>query len=402
MGAPPRARERPRVGARARDAAPHDHAPPLGPVRSSTWKTTRKRRSTARTDTPRCTRRRSMATTMRCVVLLKHGANPRARDGKYRGTPAGWAAICRSRGDGESDPRRRRRHLRRDRLRSRRPCARHSRSRSRRDRSAVQGLRVVRAAGESVVAGGGLHAARMGDRAAEAESRRCVDRTRRWIANERRHSARRAHRLFPAVGLLGSPRARQAGSSDARPRGAAPARAGSVDVARQICYTAIVCGERERLTRLLARDPKPHASARRRTRMDADSVPRLHAVHARADDRAMRSRSRRCFSTTARTRTTSTWPATRSTPCSSASPAKANRSRRGSRTRPRLFELMLARGAEPFDIQVLYNTHFSGDILWWLELVYAHAIHTPTRSERGRIPTGRCSTWAATDRARAF
>jgi len=42
-----------------------------------------------------------------------------------------------------------------------------------------------------------------------------------------------------------------------------------------------------------------------------------------------------------------------------------------------LFELLLERGAEPFDIQVLYNTHFSGDVLWWLELVYKHTIHTP-------------------------
>ena len=45
-----------------------------------------------------------------------------------------------------------------------------------------------------------------------------------------------------------------------------------------------------------------------------------------------------------------------------------------------LFDLLLERGAEPFDIQVLYNTHFSGDILWWLELVYKHTIHTAARS----------------------
>ena len=37
-----------------------------------------------------------------------------------------------------------------------------------------------------------------------------------------------------------------------------------------------------------------------------------------------------------------------------------------------LFDLLLARGAAPFDQQVLYDTHFSGDVLWWLELVYAH------------------------------
>jgi ankyrin repeat protein len=42
-----------------------------------------------------------------------------------------------------------------------------------------------------------------------------------------------------------------------------------------------------------------------------------------------------------------------------------------------LFELLLERGAEPFDIQVLYNTHFSADVLWWLELVYAHTVETP-------------------------
>jgi uncharacterized protein len=37
-----------------------------------------------------------------------------------------------------------------------------------------------------------------------------------------------------------------------------------------------------------------------------------------------------------------------------------------------LFQLLLERGAEPFDIQVLYNTHFRADMIWWLELVYAY------------------------------
>ena len=45
-----------------------------------------------------------------------------------------------------------------------------------------------------------------------------------------------------------------------------------------------------------------------------------------------------------------------------------------------LFELLLARGAEPFDAQVLYNTHFSGDVLWWLKLVHART----QDGERGR------------------
>ena len=42
-----------------------------------------------------------------------------------------------------------------------------------------------------------------------------------------------------------------------------------------------------------------------------------------------------------------------------------------------LFELLLERGAEPFDIQVLYDTHFSGDMLWWLQLVHRHTVDTP-------------------------
>ena len=42
-----------------------------------------------------------------------------------------------------------------------------------------------------------------------------------------------------------------------------------------------------------------------------------------------------------------------------------------------LVDLLLERGAEPFDIQVLYNTHFSGDILWWLSLVRERTIGTP-------------------------
>src|SRR6266849_4187320 len=42
-----------------------------------------------------------------------------------------------------------------------------------------------------------------------------------------------------------------------------------------------------------------------------------------------------------------------------------------------LFDLLLQRGAEPFDNQVLYDTHFSGDMLWWLELVYKRTVNTP-------------------------
>ena len=42
--------------------------------------------------------------------------------------------------------------------------------------------------------------------------------------------------------------------------------------------------------------------------------------------------------------------------------------------REELFALLLERGAYMYDAQVLYNNHFSGDILWWLKLVHAHAV----------------------------
>jgi hypothetical protein len=44
---------------------------------------------------------------------------------------------------------------------------------------------------------------------------------------------------------------------------------------------------------------------------------------------------------------------------------------------PALFDLLLEHGAKPFDQQVLYNTHFHGDVLWWLELVWARTQGTP-------------------------
>jgi ankyrin repeat protein len=39
-----------------------------------------------------------------------------------------------------------------------------------------------------------------------------------------------------------------------------------------------------------------------------------------------------------------------------------------------LYALLLERGADPFDIQVLYNTFFHGHVSWWLELTYAYTI----------------------------
>jgi hypothetical protein len=42
--------------------------------------------------------------------------------------------------------------------------------------------------------------------------------------------------------------------------------------------------------------------------------------------------------------------------------------------RGELYRLLLERGAEPYDIQVLYNTHFRGDVMWWLTLTWDYSV----------------------------
>lgn len=42
--------------------------------------------------------------------------------------------------------------------------------------------------------------------------------------------------------------------------------------------------------------------------------------------------------------------------------------------RDALVRLLVDRGANPYDMQVTYNTHFHGDVQWYLEIAYAHAV----------------------------
>jgi ankyrin repeat protein len=42
--------------------------------------------------------------------------------------------------------------------------------------------------------------------------------------------------------------------------------------------------------------------------------------------------------------------------------------------RDELVRLLLDRGAEPYDIQVIYNIHFHGKILWFLEVIHEHSV----------------------------
>lgn len=56
-----------------------------------------------------------------------------------------------------------------------------------------------------------------------------------------------------------------------------------------------------------------------------------------------------------------------------------------------LVGLLLERGAEPYDQQVLYNANFRGDMQWCLELMYEHSVR------RGRIADWQEPTWRMLD-----
>ena len=49
--------------------------------------------------------------------------------------------------------------------------------------------------------------------------------------------------------------------------------------------------------------------------------------------------------------------------------------------RDALARLLLERGANPYDMQVIYNTHFKGDVQWFLEMAHTHAVETGQESD---------------------
>jgi ankyrin repeat protein len=49
--------------------------------------------------------------------------------------------------------------------------------------------------------------------------------------------------------------------------------------------------------------------------------------------------------------------------------------------RDALARLLLDHGAEPYDIQVVYNTHFHGDVLWLLKLMYEYSVKAGRKSD---------------------
>ena len=49
--------------------------------------------------------------------------------------------------------------------------------------------------------------------------------------------------------------------------------------------------------------------------------------------------------------------------------------------RDELARLLLERGAEPYDMQVLYNMHFHGKVIWWFDLMYEFSVKAGRQKE---------------------
>jgi len=63
--------------------------------------------------------------------------------------------------------------------------------------------------------------------------------------------------------------------------------------------------------------------------------------------------------------------------------------------RNELVRLLLERGASSHDGQVIYNTHFNGDVQWFLEMAYAQAVSAVSAVSAGSA--GSASDWADPD-----
>jgi uncharacterized protein len=317
----------------------------------------------------------AVGNTAAAAVLLRHGANPRVRDGKYCATPAGWArygghtsacdlilqteidifdAIDADRGDRVADI------LDRDPEAIDRPFKAYASCPARDNqwwptpdctplkwatsKSKENARRVL------IECGAGTRSTDDIERAERVVSflrSACWDHHVHGKRDHRMHD-RTAQRLL----------------------------ASHPETARANIHTAVVCGELREVRRILASRPE----AARQRGGARDWTPLLTLCYTRFTHKSTHENAlaivRLLFDHGAS-------PDDFYMAMDATYTALAGVAGEGEQETPRqpyakeLFELLLERGAEPFDTQVLYNTHFSGDMLWWLELVYKHTINTP-------------------------
>jgi uncharacterized protein len=152
------------------------------------------------------------------------------------------------------------------------------------------------------------------------------------------------------------------------------------DIARDSIYTAIVCGDVEEVTRILAARP----DAAREAGGPRGWTPILYLAFTRFTHPATIAHAleiaRLLLDHGAN-------PNDFYMAGDSEYTALVGAAGEGEQDSPRqpyaeaLYRLLLERGAGPYDIQVLYDTHFSGDMLWWLELTYQHSLSAGRKAD---------------------
>jgi ankyrin repeat protein len=167
------------------------------------------------------------------------------------------------------------------------------------------------------------------------------------------------------------------------------------DIARENIYTAVVCGDIEEVRRILAANPNeahrkggPKGSAGAAgTQFVVDPLPHtppfwepiLYLSFARfetlaAGDNAVEI-ARLLLDHGADPNAYFMAGSSRYSPLTGVI-GEGEEDRRPHPQRDALTKLLLERGAEPFDVQVFYNLHFHGRVLWYLKLIYEHTVNT--------------------------
>jgi ankyrin repeat protein len=164
------------------------------------------------------------------------------------------------------------------------------------------------------------------------------------------------------------------------------------EIARDSIYTAVVCGELAEVQRILAERPaaaaEPGGPQRRRHLAAGENLwtPLLHLCYGRlplaAAARNAVAIARGLLDHGADPNDhfdVGSHPSRYTVLCGVA--GEGEEAAPPHPDREALARLLLERGAEPYDVQVLYNTHVRGDMLWLLQLLYEFSVKAGRKAD---------------------
>lgn len=152
------------------------------------------------------------------------------------------------------------------------------------------------------------------------------------------------------------------------------------DIVQDSFYTAIICGDLEHVERLLAERPE----AAREKGGPKGWDPLLYLCFTRlslpAASRNAVAIARALLNHGADARAHFMAGDSRYTPLVGVI-GEGEEDRPAHPRRDALARLLLERGAEPYDMQVIYNLHFHGNVLWFLEMMHEHTARLGHRAD---------------------